>query len=166
MKKRTGQDAVLFRLWIVILGVGSMLLGGLIAGGFFVVSLRANDRELQRQNDKLEAALAAIVAARTEARHTTCARANLVREEAGNAAANKARDYIKSQKDYTGAGPSTGRLLEAETKYIESQRQETLKAYPIQDCSGPGVDAFYKNPPPDPYADICEPDGKGLCINK
>lgn len=163
-------DTLLQPLKIMLGVLVLMVVGGLVAGWFFIASLRANDRELQRQNDKLEQAIAelkrqnaAIIAARTEARHTTCARANLIREEAGNAAANKARDYIKSQKDYTGAGPSTGRLLEAENKYIESQRQETLKAYPIQDCSKAGVDAFYENPPVDPYAESCVPDGKGLC---
>lgn len=135
----------------------------LVIGGLFYWASSSTDRDLQRQNAELKAAIAQIVEARTEARHTTCARANLVREEAGNAAAEKARDFIRSQRAYTGAPESTGRLKAAEDAYIESQRQVTLNSYPKQDCSAAGVEAFYKNPPIDPYAETCVPDGKGLC---
>lgn len=149
-------DALLQPLKIMLGLVIAMVAGALIAGGLFISSLRANDRQL-------EAAVDQIVEARNEARHTTCARANLIREEAGNAAAEKARDFIRAQRAYSGAPESTGRLKAAEDAYIESQRQVTLQSYPKQDCSPAGIDAFYKNPPIDPYADTCIPDGKGLC---
>lgn len=115
--------------------------------------------------DRLNEAVDQIIAARTEARHTTCARANQIREEAGTAAAKKARDFIDAQRAYTGSPPATGRLKAAEDAYIESQRRVTLEAYPMQDCSAKGVEAFYRNPPIDPYADTCVPDGMGLCVN-
>lgn len=127
-----------------------------VIGGLFFWSSTAADRRINKAIDD-------IVEARIEARHTTCARANLIREEAGNAAAEKARDFIRAQRAYSGAPESTGRLKEAEDAYIESQRQVTLQAYPKQDCSKAGVDAFYRNPPVDPYAETCVPDGEGLC---
>lgn len=149
-------NRLLAPLKVVLALVVFMLVVGLIAGGLFIASLRSNDRQLKE-------AVAAIVAARSEARHTTCARANQIREEAGDAAAQKAVDFIRAQKAYTGAAPSTGKLKDAEDAYVESQRQVTLASYPKQDCTAAGIEAFYKNPPVDPYANDCDPDGAGLC---
>lgn len=105
----------------------------------------------------------AIVATRTEARHTSCLRDNAIRYEAGEAAAKKAQDFIDANRKFYKTPPATGALLQAERDYVASQRQVTLDSYPRRDCTAAGIRAFYENPPHAPPEPTCVPDRKGLC---
>lgn len=129
----------------------------IVIGGVFYKSTTDADHRIEKAVDD-------IIQTRSEARLTQCRRDNLIRHDAGEAAAKKAVDFINAQKAYSGAGPSTGKLKAAEDAYIESQRQVTLDAYPLRDCRPFGTDAYYENPPtPAPEEATCKPDGKGLC---
>ena len=105
-----------------------------------------------------------IVAARTEARYTTCLRDNTIRHDAGEAAAKKAQDFIDANRRFYKTPPATGALKQAEIDYVNSQRQVTLDSYPLRDCTKAGIKAFYENPPPAPPTVPCTPDGRGLCV--
>lgn len=154
----------------IVIGLVVLIAVVTLAGGIAVVALAVQARDLQsqnaelkRQNDALERLVKEIIATRTESRRTQCLRENTIRHDAGEAAAQKARDFIKAQQAYSGAGPSTGKLKDAEDAYIESQKRVTLDAYPRRDCSDAGIEAFYSHPPTDPDPTPCVPDGQGLC---
>lgn len=107
-------------------------------------------------------AVRAIVATRTEARHTQCRRDNEIRRDAVNASRKKATDLIDtSDREKARRGePLTSPQLRA--AFIMSQGEVTAESYPHRDCSKTGIDAYYQHPPaadPEP----CEPDRKGLC---
>lgn len=129
------KSTLSFIAWFVI----GILLGVVIIGIAGYVAL----------NDKTDA----IIDARNEARFTTCARNNQIREEAIHASQLKATDLVMK----AGQDPAA----ELPASFIKSQGEATAAAYPKQDCRH--LTEFYENPPPDPYADNCVPDSKGLC---
>lgn len=125
MTRKTGIDAVLQRLWIVIIGVCLMLAGGLIAGGYFVASLRANDR--------------AIIAQRDEARHAVCVKDNEQSDKAADAARKTAEVLIATARKTGSQTPQA--VTDA---YIADQVAAAREIWPKRECTPEAIEDYYQ----------------------
>lgn len=148
----------------------------MVAAVVFVISSVGNDAELGRQNDRLEmqnrtlertnkrlqAALDAIVQARTEGRSTTCA-GDQAFELNHNKLVQGTQDLINR---VYGDGAST--RPESERPAILSYAADRVAEFeatkvPVRSCTPDAIVQFYENAPkpqPCPNGD----DGKGYCV--
>lgn len=138
--------------WALVL-LAFMLIGGSVAGGVLIASLRANDQatakqndRLEKQNERLEEAIAEIVAVRTDARHRECVRDN---EQFAKALANVREtwdSFIFRSFEAQGIEPTKSQRAQIEP-FLRDQEQAKRKEWEGRAprlCTPEAIEDYYK----------------------